>query len=153
AIDIELTYFNTLKYEDGAYEFVFPTVVGPRFNPPGSKDGIGAVGRGDYGASGQADEVHYLRPEERSGHDISLAVDVEAGVDIESVTSPSHRIETKTISPSRRRIRLSQSDTIPNKDFVLRYKVAGESIKSGLLVHRDARGGFFTLILQPPADL
>ena len=44
-------------------------------------------------------------------------------------------------------------DTLPNKDFVLRYKLAGKQIKSGLLVHHDQRGGFFTLMLQPPAEL
>ena len=36
-IDINIRYFNTLQYDDGAYEFVFPMVVGPRFNPPATK--------------------------------------------------------------------------------------------------------------------
>ena len=35
-IDVNIKYFNTLAYADGWYEFVFPMVVGPRFNPPGS---------------------------------------------------------------------------------------------------------------------
>jgi Ca-activated chloride channel family protein len=153
AIDIELTYFSPLRYQDGEYEFVFPTVVGPRFNPPGSTKGVGAVGRGKHGESGQQTEVQYLRPTERSGHDIALSVDVDAGVTIESLASPSHAIETTTLSPSRRRVQLSRLDTIPNKDFVLRYKVAGDGVKSGLLVHRDQRGGYFTLMLQPPAEL
>ncbi|MHC4302188.1 MAG: VIT domain-containing protein, partial [Planctomycetota bacterium] len=34
-IDVNIKYFNTLAYVDGWYEFVFPMVVGPRFNPPG----------------------------------------------------------------------------------------------------------------------
>ncbi|MEJ7698238.1 MAG: hypothetical protein WKF71_01120 [Pyrinomonadaceae bacterium] len=32
-ITIEISYVETLKYEDGAYEFVFPMVVGPRYIP------------------------------------------------------------------------------------------------------------------------
>jgi len=153
-IDIDLTYFNTLVYHDGEYEFVFPMVVGPRFNPPGSTTGIGAVPRGQKGISGQPVEVQYLRPgAERSGHDISLAVDVDAGVSIESIASPSHAIEVTQISPSRERVLLSRLDTIPNKDFVLRYKVAGQTVKTAFLTHRDQRGGFFTLMLQPPAQL
>src|SRR5262249_38790074 len=40
--------------------------------------------------------------------------------------------------------------TIPNKDFVLRYDVAGQAIQDALLTHRSDKGGFFTLILQPP---
>jgi Ca-activated chloride channel family protein len=153
AIDIELTYFHTLHYRDGEYEFVFPMVVGPRFNPPGSTTGVGAVPRGRHGSSGQATEVQYLKPGERSGHDIGLAVDVEAGVTIEALASPSHAIETTVLSPTRRRVALSRLDTIPNKDFVLRYKVAGKTIKTAFLAHHDQRGGFFTLMLQPPAQL
>jgi len=32
-ITITISYVETLKYEDGAYEFVFPMVVGPRYIP------------------------------------------------------------------------------------------------------------------------
>jgi hypothetical protein len=39
-IDISIRYFNTLAYADGAFEFVFPMVVGPRFNPPHRTDGV-----------------------------------------------------------------------------------------------------------------
>ncbi|MHC4500069.1 MAG: VIT domain-containing protein, partial [Planctomycetota bacterium] len=56
-IDVNIKYFNTLAYVDGWYEFVFPMVVGPRFNPPGYTDGVGAVGRGKAGISGQKTEV------------------------------------------------------------------------------------------------
>jgi len=48
---------------------------------------------------------------------------------------------------------LSPLDRIPNKDFVLRYRVAGDRVKTALLTHRDERGGFFTLMVYPPAEL
>lgn len=38
AIDVDITYFHTLAYNDGWYSFVFPTVVGPRYNPVGHTD-------------------------------------------------------------------------------------------------------------------
>src|SRR5205809_7658763 len=71
-IDVNIRYFNTLQYVDGWYEFVFPMVVGPRFNPAGTTNGIGAVARGKSGESGQSTEGHYLAPGERTGHDIAL---------------------------------------------------------------------------------
>ena len=152
-IDVNIKYFNTLAYVDGWYEFVFPMVVGPRFNPPGFKDGVGAVARGKRGISGQKTEVQYLRPNERSGHDISLAVDIDAGVAIEEVKSSNHAIRKKTTGDERMTVKLSERDSIPNKDFVLRYRVAGKRVKSALVVHRDKRGGYFTLMLYPPANL
>ena len=152
-IDINIKYFNTLAYVDGWYEFVFPMVVGPRFNPPGYTDGVGAVARGKAGISGQKTEVQYLKPGERSGHDIAVTVDVDAGVVIEEVACTSHVITKTFATPEKLTVKLSSLDSIPNKDFVLRYKVAGKTVKSALVTHHDKRGGFFTLMLYPPESL
>ncbi len=35
-VTIEISYVETLKYEDGAYEFVFPMTVAPRYIPANS---------------------------------------------------------------------------------------------------------------------
>jgi Ca-activated chloride channel family protein len=153
AIEIDLTYFHTLDSIDGEYELVFPMVVGPRFNPPGSQDGIGAAPRGGAGASAQSVEAQYLDPDaERSGHDVSLRVDIAAGMKIEALHSPSHEIETK-LDGERATVELAHHDRVPNKDFVLRYRLGGDMVKSAFLTHRDERGGFFTLMLEPPASL
>ena len=153
AIDIEIKYFHTLSYVDGWYEFVFPMVVGPRYNPPGSTAGVGAVARGNSGNSGQSTEVQYLRPGERSGHDVSLQLEINAGVTIEEVTSRGHAVKSTVVAADRRMVELSPADSIPNKDFIIRYRVAGDRIKSNLLTHHDERGGFFTLMLYPPQTL
>lgn len=132
---IEISYVETLKYEDGAYEFVFPMTVGPRYNPASVKD---------------ASKISPPVVTDRPGHDISIEVNLNAGVPVEEIRSPSHRIEQINITPSNARITLKDEKTIPNKDFVLRYDVTGKRIEDAVLVHRDGRGGFFTLVLQPP---
>jgi len=152
-IDVNIKYFHTLDYDDGWYEFVFPMVVGPRFNPPGLTSGVGAVARGATGLSGQSTEVHYLRPNERTGHDISLKVEVDAGVPIEEFECKTHQVASEAVSPAHLTVSLNPADSLPNKDFVLRYRVAGQRIKSSLLTHRDERGGYFTLMLYPPEEL
>jgi Ca-activated chloride channel family protein len=151
-IDVEITYFHTLTYDDGWYEYTFPMVVAPRFNPPGTSDGVGAVARGQRGSSGQRTEVQYLRPGERSGHDISLGVDIMAGVSIEEIKCNSHKIEITNQESEQVRVTLSPEDSIPNKDFVLRYRVAGDQVKTALLTHRDGDEGYFTFMLYPPQD-
>jgi len=152
-IDVTIRYFQTLEYADGWYEFVFPMVVGPRFNPPGTTSGIGAVARGAAGTSGQQTEVQYLKPGERSGHDISLRLDVDAGVAIEEFRCATHDVTHESPSPERLTVALKPGDSIPNRDFVLRYRVAGEKIKSDLVTYQDDRGGYFTLMLYPPKEL
>lgn len=161
-VDVSIRYFHTLAYVDGWYEFVFPMVVGPRFNPPHVTDGVGAVARGATGASGQKTEVQYLAPGERTGHDVSLRVDLDAGVKIEEIQSVNHAIEMSPAAPNAenlggnsRVIALSPAERLPNKDFVLRYRVAGETLKSAVIAQRDAdgKGGYFALMLYPPQSV
>ncbi|HQX49503.1 MAG TPA: VIT domain-containing protein [Planctomycetaceae bacterium] len=152
-IDINIRYFNTLQYDDGAYEFVFPMVVGPRYNPPATTDGIGAVAGGAAGISGQSTEVQYLAPNERSGHDVSLSLHINAGVNIESVRSINHDVAVNDVTETERNVTLSAADSIPNKDFVLRYQVAGDKIKTAMMTHKDDHGQYFTMMLYPPAQL
>jgi Ca-activated chloride channel family protein len=151
-IDVEITYFHTLAYDDGWYEWVFPMVVGPRFNPPHISDGVGAVARGADGASGQATEVQYLAPSERSGHDVSILVEIDAGVEIGDIRCRSHTIEVMRDGASHATIRLAGESTIPNKDFVLRYDVASDDVQSAMVVSRDAATGegYFSMLLVPP---
>ncbi|MHC4705394.1 MAG: VWA domain-containing protein, partial [Planctomycetota bacterium] len=82
-----------------------------------------------------------------------LALDIDAGVAIEELVCASHVITNSTPARDRRSVKLSSLDSIPNKDFVLRYKVAGKTVKSALVTHRDKRGGFFTMMLYPPENL
>ena len=86
----------------------------------------------------------------RSGHDISLEVTLDAGLIVDNIASKSHSIDIERPDPRSARLRLKENSTIPNKDFVLRYDVAGQAIQDALLTHRSGKGGFFTMILQPP---
>jgi len=156
-IDVDITYFHTLTYDDGWYEFAFPMVVGPRFNPPGSSDPVRALPRGAGGASTSGTDITYLAPNERSGHDISLEVTIDAGVAIEEIECSTHEIETIAENSTQTTVRLANAETIPNRDFVLRYRVAGERIKTAVLTHRDParenEPGHFTMMIYPPRSL
>lgn len=153
AIDVHIRYFHTLAYDDGWYEFVFPMVVGPRFNPPHSADPIHAVGRG---AQAPGKSVSYLKPGERSGHDIALSLSVDAGVKVRDFASVNHRVDTTAGDDGRFNVALAKDDRLPNKDFVFRYKVAGDQPTAAMLTH-NGRGAnaptYFTLMLYPPAEL
>ncbi len=154
-IDIEIRYFGTVAYDDGWFELVFPMVVGPRFNPPAlTGGGIGATPRGAAGSSGQAVEVQYLAPGERSGHDIALTAVIDAGVAINGLESVNHVVDVERTSASRAVVQIRENETIPNKDFVLRWRVADEGIRSSMITSVGDDGhGTFALMLLPPAAL
>ena len=141
---IEISYVETLQFEDGAYEFVFPMVVGPRYVPASDK----TADKDEDEDESDAENVSPPIDATRAGHDISIEVNLEAGIPIEEIRS--HEIETSNLSPTSAKVSLRSGETIPNKDFVLRYDVTGKRIEDAILTHWDERGGFFTLMLQPP---
>ena len=151
-IKITISYVETLKYEDGSYEFVFPMVVGPRY-VPGSA--TGAQGNGFAPDTDQVPDASLVTPRPvpegmRVGHDISLDVTLDAGVPLDALSSATHDVDVQRPDDRRARVTLKDEATIPNKDFILRYDVAGKKIEDALLTHSSDKGGFFTLILQPP---
>ncbi len=151
-IKIVISYVEHLTYDEGAYEFVFPMVVGPRYIP-GS--GIGKQSGGWAPDTDQVPDASRITPPvtppgTRAGHDISVEVSVDAGVPIDSFVSKTHEILLERPGRSRAVARLKQKSVLPNKDFILRYEVAGSKIEDAILTHQAEKSGFFTMILQPP---
>ena len=154
-IDVNIRYFHTLSYRDGWYSFVFPTVVGPRFNPPNWNDPVTALPRMPVQPQLPGVGVQYLRPNERSGHDIAISVALDAGVAIEAIEA-SHAIDEARAGETTATVELANRTTIPNRDFILEFKVAGGRVKSNLLTYaepEDTDAGYFTMMLYPPDDL
>jgi Ca-activated chloride channel family protein len=156
-VTITITTFETLAHERGTFEYVFPMVVGPRYIPGTPVAPTPAVsGGGGWSPPTtvvpDADRITppVLKPGERSGHDIGLTVNLDAGMPITDVRSVAHGITVAEAGPSRRTIQLTKSGTIPNRDFVLRWTVGGERIQVGSASYRERGSGFVALLVQPP---
>jgi len=155
-VKITIRYVETMKYEAGAYEFVYPMVVGPRYIPGKARgrQGGGWAPDTDQVPDGSRVTPPVAPPGERAGHDISIEVALDAGLPVESLLSPTHDISidgwTAGQPAGQATVRLANKSVIPNKDFILKYHVAGGKIQDALLAHRGEKGGYFTLILQPP---
>lgn len=151
-IEVTLEYVATVRYERGRYELAFPTTVGPRFIPGRPTGAAGTGWAPDTDRVPDASRITPpVAPTARSGHDIALRVNIDAGVPVGMPTSPTHDVVTRRLGPSRVRAELASHDTIPNKDLVLRWSVAPERVASGILAHRpDANApGYLSLVLHP----
>jgi len=91
----------------------------------------------------------------RAGHDISISVDILAGFPLLDVQSVQHAVDLEYTDAAKSQaiVKLQDKKAIPNKDFVLKYTTTTKDIGDTLLPYFDARGGFFTLILQPPQQV
>jgi Ca-activated chloride channel family protein len=159
-VTVTISYLQVLQYESGSYEFVFPMVVGPRYIP-GEATGKQAGGWSpDTTKVPDASRITppVVEPGMRAGHDISIELAIDAGVPIQKLHSKSHEIDVDRTAGNIATVRLRNEAAIPNKDFVLRYQVAGKQISDAVLSqwmpgNTKSSGGYFTLILQPPAQV
>jgi len=156
-IDVRLRYVEPLRWESGKVRLVFPMVVGPRYIP-----GNVAVGHSGTGWSLDTDAVpdasHITpivrNPESRSGHDISVVVDLDPGFEVASIKGVSHDVTTHRLPDGRQRIELASSVTIPNKDFVLEVQQAQSTQPRATLFlspGNDSGETHFLLAAYPPA--
>lgn len=159
SVDITITTFERLPYEQGTYEYVFPMVVGPRYIPGSPKKAAPpqtTTGGGGWSPPTTAvPDAHkitppVLKPGERSGHDIDVTVHLDAGLPLKSVECVTHKVSIRKLSRTQRLVRLSPADTIPNRDFVLRWTVDASKMRFGVLAYRKKKDGYFTLMVQPP---
>lgn len=153
-VDITISYSETLEWTDGQYSFDFPMVVGPRYIPGGGSAPAPMTTGRPTPEVPDADRITPpVTPEgTRAGHDISITVNLDAGLPIRRIDSKQHAVTVDFPKSDKTRavIKLKQQKTIPNKDFVLVYETATDEIEDTVLTHTDQRGKFFTIVLQPP---
>ncbi len=186
---IELHYTELITSTDGTYEFLFPTVVGPRYIAPQddspvadaavpSKDMPGEADDGDgsgessdrQGADGDSpsdDSIDdssdssagedswavspYLPAGVLPDSEYHITVNLSAGVPIADVSCKSHDIDVAMESDSRALITLADArDYAGNRDFILKYRLTGESVQSGLVLTETDSENYFFLTVQPP---
>ena len=178
---IELHYTELVATTEGVCEFVFPTVVGPRYVTPedagnpvadaavpdremstdGSQDGAaeGTVEEedspdttvtNDDGADGWAASP-YLPEGVLPDSEYHITVNLSTGVPIADVSCKSHEIKVEQENGSQARITLANpEDYAGNRDFILKYRLTGESVESGLVLTETDSEKYFFLTVQPP---
>ncbi|MDP4274063.1 MAG: VIT domain-containing protein [Bacteroidota bacterium] len=141
-IKVTLKYTELLVPESGTYQFVYPTVVGPRYS---NQDLATAP------ASDQFVATPYLKEKEAPSYNFDLKVHLSAGLPIQNIFCPSHKIKVDYEHPDLADIRLDSSEYKGgNRDFILNYQLSGDKIESGLLLYRNGDENFFLWMVQPP---
>ncbi len=141
-VDIELRYTELLVPTDGVYEVVFPTVVGPRY----SSETELSERKGHRWIKSP-----YLREGKKPTSTLHISTRVSAGVPIQDLTCASHKIAPQWVSATVAQLSLDEANAFQgNRDFVLRYRLAGNQITSGLLLFQGEGENFFLYMAQPP---
>ncbi|MCM1327325.1 MAG: VIT and VWA domain-containing protein [Bacteroidales bacterium] len=150
---IELHYTEMITPVEGTYEFVFPTVVGPRFIAPDASEKENGDNTKTDTANAETDwaVIPYLSEGETPSSEYHITVNLATGVPIGELSCKSHEIQVEKENDSTARITLQNpEDYAGNRDFILKYKLTGEEIKSGLVFTEGESENYFMLTLQPP---
>jgi Ca-activated chloride channel homolog len=142
SIIVELKYTELLVPSDKIYEFVYPTVVGPRYS---NKPKEGADDTDKFV------ETPYQHEGEAPSYKFDINISLKMGVPLYDLTCGTHEIKLKEISNNEVSISLDKTEEYSgNKDFILQYSLSGDKIETGLLLSDTGEEKFFLLMLQPP---
>jgi len=144
-IVVELSYTELLVPEEGEYEFVYPTVVGPRYSS--IPDDLAS-----------SNENWVSNPYTEEGklpfYAFDLDVGIKAGIPLKDVVCSSHATDIQFLSKDEVKIDLKETEKFGgNRDFILKYRLRGEQIESGLLLYEGEKENFFMLMVQPPKQV
>jgi len=138
---VELHYTELISSVDGIYQFVYPTVVGPRYSNRQKTE--------------TPDDVWVASPYMKEGStpqsEYDIKVNLSCGVPVTDLECVSHKVDVKQNGEIGTVITLSDaSDFAGNRDFILNYAMTDEKMNCGLMLHEDEDENFFMLTVQPP---
>ena len=141
-VEVSLKYTELLVPEEGTYEFVYPTVVGPRYAGESSEDLL---------ASNDWVSNPYLAEGQKAPYSFDLNLCLKAGIPVSKAQSTSHKIKINYTSKSEVVMQLDPAEKQGgNRDFILQYQLKGNKIENGLLVYEGKAENYFLMMVQPP---
>lgn len=132
---VEMRYTELLENPEGIYEFVYPTVVGPRYSQTGEEWVEHSINQHKDGKTPQ----------------FSIRTIIQAGMPIQKISSTSHSLSIESPEPGQAIISLSNpKDFEGNRDYILHYQLQEKKVQSGILRYEHEDENFFLLMVQPP---
>jgi Ca-activated chloride channel homolog len=141
-LEVSLRYSELLVPTSGVYELDYPTVVGPRYS---NQPEASAKPRDELIAS------PYMPAGSPPSYTFELSGSVSTPIPLQALESPSHSIVSTVDNPGLRHFTVAASERAGgNRDFILRYRLAGDAIQSGLSLFDAGGEKFFLLQVEPP---
>ncbi|HKY07623.1 MAG TPA: VWA domain-containing protein, partial [Candidatus Binatia bacterium] len=81
----------------------------------------------------------------------NITTRVSAGMPLQEIANPSHDTHYSWDGASSATVSLRDAETFSgNRDYILRFRLAGKEIQSGLMLFENRDEKFFLLMVQPP---
>lgn len=156
-LELTLEYSELLVPDNGVYEWVYPTVVGPRYG-------------GELAQAVDDDALHappaaspdrvwasnpYAADRPQGGNPAAVATSIRVALSsplgVQALDSTQHKVRTQWHSPKSVTLELDPSETqAGNRDFMLRFRLAGDHIATGVSTFKRGDEHYFLLMAEPP---
>ena len=141
-IKVEMSYTELLVPEKGVYEFVYPTVVGPRYSNKSESEAT---------PSDQWVANPYTTEGKKPLNTFGIHVNLNTGMPVKDVTCSTHETDIAYTGANNATIYLKKgNDYEGNRDFILKYRLKGNQIQSGMILYEGKDENFFLAMVQPP---
>lgn len=120
-VSLEIEYISVLDFKNNILRFFLPTTISPRYVPEGMPDEDG-IAVGDKIHPEYADEVSY-------GLNLKVEILKTKGMDLDSISSPSHNIKT-SISDDCYLIEFTVEKIKMDRDFVVEAEYKSNNLNN-----------------------
>ncbi|OZB74129.1 MAG: trypsin [Halothiobacillus sp. 14-55-98] len=144
-VELVLQYSELLVPDEGVYQLVYPTVVGPRYGG----DPIQSTPHTQWITNPYAkDNTDGSNPAQIK---TDIHVRIASPIPISDLRSAQHKIVTHWLNDKSAEISLDPSEThAGNRDFILSFRLQGAKINSGLMTYEWNGEHYFLMMAQPP---
>jgi len=143
-VSVKLCYTELLIPENKIYEFIYPSVVGPRYSNKTETESM----------EENWIENPYTKSGEKELYEFDLNITLAGSMPIDQISSPSHIVNVEYQNKSTANISINAEERSKgNKDFVLRYRLSGNQIEAGVLLYEGEKENFFLAMIQPPKEI
>ena len=149
SVEIEIGYWQSVQFVDNAFSVALPMTLTPRYQAEGNAD-FAEVDAPIVGAEAAPTAIDLGEAFEPS---ISLFVDLDAGVPLASVTSPTHAIRVESQEGNRYTVELADLVESADRDFELRWTPRASNVPQQAVFTQSVDGEHYALVMLVPPTL
>ena len=170
-ISVEIQFQDRVAYSDGIFSLRFPMVVAPRHTPGGSLPMVKSPAQAPARPGNRGQPISFrldkegpapttgrdlfgpVRPPRDGPHNpVTLQVDLDAGVALAALESPSHEVTIEPQPSGRRIIALADGSVPADRDFVLEWRPAIGGAPEAAIFGEEIDGESYLMVtVVPPA--
>jgi Ca-activated chloride channel homolog len=136
--EVEIEYQQIVTYDDGHFSLRLPLAIGPRYQPAGTTSPLPPMRH---------------EPASATRNPVELEIDLDAGIPLASILSPTHELAPVPLSATRTQLTPRNVEIASDRDFELVWTPRLGALPQSTAFTETSGGHRYTLLMLFPPDL